>query len=57
MVTRNCSMISSCMEHLVALHQMLLDIDSSLGLRMLVFISEIDLYFNIKFSCGDPSDL
>jgi hypothetical protein len=40
------------MEHLIALHQMLLDIDSSLGLRMLVFISEIDLHFNIEFSSG-----
>jgi hypothetical protein len=45
------------MEHLIALHQMLLHIDSSLGLRMLVFISELDMYFDIEFSSGDSSDL
>jgi hypothetical protein len=50
-------MILSCMEHLIALHLMLLHIDLSLGLKMLIFISEIDLYFDIKFSSGDSSDL
>jgi hypothetical protein len=41
------------MEHLTALHPMLLRIDLGLGLKMLVFISEIDLYFDIEFSSGD----
>ncbi len=36
---------------------MLLRIDLGLGLKMLVFISEIDLYFDIEFSSGDSSDL